>query len=63
MSLRLQIQTILINCLLSRISIDDTRFYEFSAGPKLLHRLRLVKLFFELLEGTFDIVSLFDLNA
>lgn len=63
LSLRLQIQTILVDGLLAHLPVQHAWFHEFTARAQLLHRLRLVELFLELLEGTFDVVSLFDLNA
>lgn len=62
-SLRLQVQTILVGSLLAHLTVQHTGLDKFAASPQLLHRLRLVEFLLELLEGTFDVVSLFDLNA
>lgn len=62
-SLRLQIQAILIGSFLAHRTVQNTGLDEFTTGTKLLHRLRLVEFLLELLEGTFNVVTLFDLNA
>ena len=62
-SLRLQVQTVLVSGLFAHLSVQDTGLDEFTTRAKLLHGLRLVKLLLELLEGTFNVVALFDLNA
>jgi hypothetical protein len=62
-SLRLQVQSVLVCSLLPHLTVQNTGLDEFTTSAKLLHGLRLVELLLELLEGTFDVVSLFDLNA
>lgn len=62
-SLRFQVQAILVRRLLAHLTVQNTGLDEFTTRAKLLHGLRLVELLLELLEGTFDVVSLFDLNA
>ena len=62
-SLRFQVQAILVRRLLAHLTVQNTWLDEFTTRAKLLHGLRLVELLLELLEGTFDVVSLFDLNA
>lgn len=62
-SLRLQIQAILVGSFLAHLTVQNTGLDEFTTGTKLLHRLRLVEFLLELLEGTFNVVTLFDLNA
>ena len=62
-SLRLQVQSVLICSLLPHLTVQNTGLDEFTTSAKLLHGLRLVELLLELLEGTFDVVTLFDLNA
>ena len=62
-SFRLQIQTVFVNSLLAHFSVQNAWLDEFTTRAQLLHRFRLVKLLLELLERTFDVVSLFDLNA
>ena len=62
-SLRLQVQSVLVCSLLPHLAVQNTGLDEFTTSAKLLHGLRLVELLLELLEGTFDVVSLLDLNA
>lgn len=62
-SLRLQIQAILVDSFLAHLTVQNTGLDEFTTGTKLLHRLRLVEFLLELLEGTFNVVALLDLDA
>ena len=63
MLLSLQIQAILVHCLFLHFAIQNAWLDKFSTCTKLFHRLRLVEFLLELLEGAFDVVSLFNLNA
>ena len=62
-SLRLQVQTVFVDRFLAHLTIQYARLHELTTCAQLLHRLRLVELLFELLEGAFDVVSLLNLNA
>ena len=62
-SLRLQVQTVFVDRFLAHLTVQHARLDELATCAQLLHRLRLVELLLELLEGTFDVVPLFDLNA
>ena len=62
-SLRFQVQAILVRRLLAHLTVQNTWLDEFATRAKLLHGLRLVELLLELLEGTFNVVTLFNLNA
>ena len=62
-SLRFQVQSVLVSCLLTHLSVQNTGLDEFTTCTKLPHGLRLVELLLELLEGTFNVVTLFNLNA
>ena len=61
--LRLQVQAILVDRLLLHFTVQHAGLHEFTTRTQLLHRFRLVELLLELLQGTFDVVALFDLNA
>ena len=62
-SLRFQVQAVLVRCLLAHLTVQNAGLDEFATRTKLLHGLRLVELLLELLEGTFNVVTLFNLNA
>ena len=62
-SLRLQVQTVFVDRFLAHLTVQHARLHEFTTCAELLHRLRLVELLLELLEGTFNVVPFFDLNA
>ena len=62
-SLRFQVQSVLVRGFLAHLTVQNAWLDKLPTRAKLLHGLRLVELLFELLEGTFDVVSLFDLNA
>ena len=62
-SLRLQVQAVLVRRLLAHLTVQNTWLDEFTTRAKLLHGLRLVELLLELLEGTFNVVTLLNLNA
>ena len=58
-----QVQAILVRRLLAHLTVQNTWLDEFTTRAKLLHGLRLVELLLELLEGTFNVVTLLNLNA
>ena len=62
-SLRFQVQAVLVRGLLAHLTVQNTGLDEFTTRAKLLHGLRLIELLLELLESAFDVVALFDLNA
>ena len=62
-SLRFQVQAVLVRGLLAHLTVQNAGLDEFTTCAKLLHGLRLVELLLELLEGTFNVVTLFNLNA
>ena len=62
-SLRLQVQTIFVDRFLAHLTVQHARLYELTTRAQLPHRFRLIELLLELLEGAFDVVPLFDLNA
>ena len=62
-SLRFQVQSVLVRSLFAHLTVQDAGLDEFTTRAKLLHGLRLIELLLELLEGTFNVVTLFNLNA
>ena len=62
-SLRFQVQAVLVCGLLAHLTVQNAGLDEFTTRAKLLHGFRLVELLLELLEGALDVVSFFDLNA
>ena len=62
-SLRFQVQAVLVRRLLAHLTVQNTGLDKFTTRAKLLHGLRLVELLLELLEGTFNVVTLLNLNA
>ena len=62
-SLRLQVQTIFVGRFFTHLTVQHARLHELTARAQLLHCFRLVEPLLELLEGAFDVVPLFDLNA
>ena len=62
-SLRFQVQAVLVRGLLAHLTVQNAGLDELTTRAKLLHGLRLVELLLELLEGTFNVVTLFNLNA
>ena len=62
-SLSLDVEAVFIHRLLAHFTIQYARLHKFTACTKLLHRLRLIELLLELLQGAFNVVAFFYGNA